>query len=247
MSWYMNKSMGRIAGACGLALALSGCAHDANRSPKELLSLSVSGLSGVDRYAFSGDTAIGAASGTASRPAAFRGTVQHHDQVSVQTEGGADEMPAGVHPLRLLNDVERMAARAEVVPEASNGQRTVLRITADPAKAAKVWTNRLRSEFALLKNKVPANGSAASARDAGTRSQEKPSALREAWDRELDRSGKEFEAMLSTMSVRSTSTLVIDRKKLLPLSLEERTEFRYEANGKPARESRTTRIAFKRS
>ncbi|MFC4809982.1 hypothetical protein [Paenibacillus sp. GCM10023250] len=239
----MNKAIGGI--ACGLALALSGCAHDANRPPKELLSLSVSGLSGVDRYAFSGDTAIGAGSETADRFAAFSGTVLNHDQVSVRAEGGTEAMPVGIHPLRLLNDVERTAASAAIVPEASNGKRTVLRITADPAKAANVWANRLRGEFAMLAKKVPAS-SAADAPGAGTRRLTKPSALQEAWTRELDRSRKQFEGMLSTLSVRSSSTLVIDRKKLLPLSLEERTEFRFTADGKPARESRTTRITFKR-
>lgn len=233
----------KIWAICCVCLLLSGCAYGNNRSPKELLSLSVSGLSGVDRYAFSGDAGIGSGSQTVSNPVAFHGTVENHNLVKVQGSS-LNALSSTVNPLELLNSIKATAVNTELVPEESNEEQTVLHITTDPKKAAALWANRLRGEFGLLEKKVPAN---LTAKQQGGQMHNAagPSALQEEWNGEIARSKRELEAMLSTMQVQSSCKLVIDRKKLLPRSLEERTIFRYQADGKPAEENRMTRLNFK--
>ncbi|NBD26407.1 hypothetical protein [Paenibacillus glycinis] len=235
----------RIAIYCCLLLAMAGCARSSNRSPEELLSLAVSGLSGVDRYAFQGNAGIGPNSRAAGNPVGFRGTVENHDQVSMRSIDPNTSATA-IHPLELLNEIEATAAKTELVPEESDKQRAVLRITADPKKAAAVWAERLRSELAMLEKKVPegtvARGKGERALNAAARS-----ALQEEWSKELAGSKKQLEVMLSTMQVRSVCKLVIDRKRMLPRSLEQRTDFRYQAGGENRSENRSMNLSFERS
>ncbi|QHT61861.1 hypothetical protein GXP70_18995 [Paenibacillus lycopersici] len=243
----MNRSKLIAIGA--VCLALTGCAHANNRSPQELLSLSVAGLSGVDRYAFSGETGIGTGTQADRNPSAYQGTVSNHNQVNVQGTGGS-MLPSQRNPLELLNEIEAAAVKTEIIPEESTGQRTVLRITTDPKKTAALWSDRLRGEFSLLEKKVPANVSAAPQGQGHVQTQAKPlspadqSALEAEWNGELAHSRRTLESMLATMQAQSTCKLAIDRKKLLPLSLEERTAFRYQVDGKPVEENRTTRLNF---
>lgn len=227
---------------CCVCLVLSGCAYGGSRSPKELLALSVSGLSGVDRYTFSGDAGIGSGSQTVSNPVAFHGTVEDHKVVKVKGSS-MNALTSTVNPLELLNSIKAAAVKTELVPEESNDEQTVLRVTTDPKHAAAKWATQLRGEFGLLEKKVPAN---LTAKQQGGQMHNAagPSALHEEWNGEIARSKRELEAMLSTMQVQSSCKLVIDRKKMLPRSLEERTIFRYQADGKPAEENRMTRLNF---
>ena len=58
----MKKVNGKLFLAIGCSIILTtGCASPVDhKSPQELLSLSVAGLSGIDRYRFSGQTGIAA-------------------------------------------------------------------------------------------------------------------------------------------------------------------------------------------
>ncbi|MBM7563538.1 hypothetical protein [Paenibacillus sacheonensis] len=227
-----------------LLLVTAGCSHGEGRSSNELLSLAVSGLSGVDRYAFSGDTRIGTGSQTSGTPVVFQGKVENHNQIAIQgIAPNAATTPFA--PLDLLGEIEKTAVKTELVPEESNGEQTVLRITADSERTAASWAERLRGELGMLEKKVPAK-TVVNLHSAQMRSLAAQTALQEEWQAELARSKKQLESMLAGLRVQSTSKLVIDKNKLLPLSVDQQTTFRYKADGKPMTESRSMRLRFKR-
>ncbi|REE88659.1 hypothetical protein A8990_108155 [Paenibacillus taihuensis] len=229
-----------------ILLILPGCGNAAdNRSPKELLSLSVSGLSGVDRYAFSGKTGIGFGdSKLVSKATSFEGTVENHNQVQVRASEN-DMFNTNVHPLDLLTEVQKSAQSTELVESESGNRTAVLHIKANDKLAVESWRNKLRTQFSALEQKVPAALSA-KMKSKQVKAAGKETALDKAWHEELTKSKRQLEDMLSTLQVQSDYRLIIDRKKLLPLQLEEQTILRYKAEGTPQQESRRTTVKFMR-
>ncbi|WP_308634514.1 hypothetical protein [Paenibacillus silvisoli] len=229
--------------ACGLLLTATGCGSAAdNKTPEELLSLSVSGLSGVDKYAFSGDTGIGLTEISPIKAMTFQGTVENHNNVRVKANN-PDSVASTIHPLEFLRQVEASAQTTELLPAESGNRTAVLRIKADEKKSKEMWTTKLRNEFSALEKKVP------SASDHGMKSKQstgsgKSSALDKEWREELSRSKAQLEAMLDSLQVQSQYRLIIDRKKLLPLKLEEKTRLNYKADGQSRTETRVTKLAF---
>lgn len=231
--------------ACGCWALLAGCSQTDGRSPEELLSLSVSGLSGVDRYAFSGTTVIASGNAASGRSVAFQGTVTGHDQVALQGSEGKDAGSA-VKPLEYLSRIEDTAVRTELLEAESDEEKVMLRITADPDKSASVWADNLRADFAMLEKQVPGSASGATAASNGERAGDpkKQEELRREWAAELKRSKQALDAMLATAKVTSTYKLAIDRQSLLPRSLEENTLFRYTVDGQNAEEKRITKLTI---
>ncbi|MBW7457551.1 hypothetical protein K0U00_26255, partial [Paenibacillus sepulcri] len=64
------------------------------------------------------------------------------------------------------------------------------------------------------------------------------------WQAEITRSGRLLEDMLSTLQVSSTYKLIVDKKRLLPLRLQEHTILRYKTQGEQRQESRISDITF---
>ncbi|RAP78096.1 hypothetical protein [Paenibacillus montanisoli] len=228
---------------CCVLLMAAGCGSAAdNKSPEELLALSVSGLSGVDRYAFSGNTGIGLTEISPIKAMSFQGTVENHSNVQVKANK-PNTLASAIHPLEILRQVEASAQKTELLPAESGNRTAVLRITADAKKAKDIWTTRLRNEFSALEKKVPsALVSKSQSKPGGGNGSE--SALEKEWMEELARSKVQLEKMLSTLQVQSQYRLIIDRKKLLPLKLEEKTKLKYRADGQTRTETRLTKLAF---
>ncbi|AZN42100.1 hypothetical protein [Paenibacillus albus] len=229
-----------------ILLMLPGCGNAAdNKSPQELLSLSVSGLSGVDRYAFTGTTGIGFGSGSVeSKATSFEGTVENHNQVQLKANEN-DTMSSNVRPLELLTEVQKSAQSTELIESESGNRTAVLRIKANEKLASENWRNKLRSEFSVLEQKMPtairAKMKSKQAVAAG-----KETELEKAWKEELAKSRSQLENMLSTLRVQSDYRLIIDRNKMLPLQLEEQTVLHYKAEGAQQQESRKTVVKFMR-
>ncbi|SEM75478.1 hypothetical protein [Paenibacillus sp. OV219] len=227
-------------------LMLSGCGKAAdNKSPQELLSLSVSGLSGVDRYAFTGKTGIGFGSSAAeSKATSFEGTVENHNQVQLKASEN-DTLSSNVRPLELLTEVQKTAQTTELVESESGTRTAVLHIKANEKLVSENWRSKLRSEFSVLEQKVPAAISATMKSKQAVAASKKTE-LEKAWQEELTKSKSQLEVMLSTLRVQSNYRLIIDRNKLLPLQLEEQTVLRYKAEGAQQQESRKTLVKFMR-
>lgn len=235
---------------CKLVLVIScpiifteGCASPVvHKSPQELLSLSVAGLSGIDRYRFSGETGIETEDRVEVKPTAFQGTVENHNQVQVKSnEAGA---LTGIirNPLELLKQVQSSAKKTELLSGESGERTAVLAITSDDKSAAKMWRNNLKEQFMQIANKMPAysKGNSINANSQFTRD-----TLAHEWKAELIRSGAEFNQMLSTLQVNSSYRLVVDRKRLVPLKLEENSVLHYRtSDGEHHTESRKTEMTF---
>ena len=131
----------------------AGCASPVDhKSPQELLSLSVAGLSGIDRYRFSGETGIETEDRVEVKPTAFQGTVENHNQVQVKSnEVGA---LTGIirNPLELLKQVQASAKKTELLNGESGERTAVLAITSDEKSAAKMWRNNLKEQFMQIAN-----------------------------------------------------------------------------------------------
>ncbi|MFC0330755.1 hypothetical protein ACFOLF_02490 [Paenibacillus sepulcri] len=220
----------------------AGCASSVeDRSPKELLALTVSGLSGVDHYTFKGTTNIATGDGMVIKPLSFQGTVKDHERLEVKSSdiGSSEDV---IHPLELLKQIEDTASAAELVPAESGNTTAVLLVKTEEKAAAEKWTAKLRSEFKDLQNSMPlAAGSGI--RQQSTKAETEASFQKE-WQAEITRSGRLLEDMLSTLQVSSTYKLIVDKKRLLPLRLQEHTILRYKTQGEQRQESRISDITF---
>ncbi|WP_274650484.1 hypothetical protein [Paenibacillus humicola] len=234
----MKKTMVSAAAA---VLLLTGCASGSSgKTPKELLALSISGLTGVDHYRFAGTAAV-SVDGAEEQPVAFQGTVKDHNDIEVQTSG--DKPVPGIgHPLELLKSIEASASRTELAADRSGNRTAVLHIQADEAKTGKLWADRIRGEFARLERRVPALSGLQSL--SGGKGRELQAAYEREWKQELDRSRARLDGMLKTLRVNADYTLVVDRTKLLPMRLQEHAELRYFADGAERSEVRTTDMTF---
>lgn len=228
--------------SCSIMLA-AGCASPVDhKSPKELLSLSVAGLSGIDRYTFSGQTGIETEDRVEVKSTAFQGTVENHNQVQVKSnEVGA---LTGIirNPLELLTQVQASAKKTELLKGESGEWTAVLAITSDEKTAAEMWRNNLKEQFKQIAKKMPAS---AKGNLIKAKSQSARDTFTHEWKEELIRSGAEFNQMLSTLHVNSSYRLVVDRKRLVPLKLEENSVLHYRtSDGEYHTESRKTQMTI---
>lgn len=226
-----------------LVVFAAGCASPVDhKSPEELLSLSVAGLSGIDRYTFNGQTGIAAGESVDVKSTAFQGMVQNHNQIQVKSK--ETEALTGIgNPLELLKQVQATAKQTELVSDQSGKWTSVLAITSDEKAAAKVWKKNLKDQFEQISKKMPAASAKGKAMTVKSRLIQHD--LAQEWQEELKRSGAEFNHMLSTLQVKSSYTLVVDRKHLVPLKLAETSVLHYKtSDGEQHTETRKTNMAF---
>ncbi|GGD65249.1 hypothetical protein [Paenibacillus nasutitermitis] len=222
-------------------LGIAGCASGSmNRTPDELLGLTVSGLSGVDHYTFKGTTKIAIGDGTVIKPISFQGEVRNHEQLEVKSSD-SDSAADLIHPLELLKEIEQSAASTELIAAESDKATAVLQIKTDEKAAARLWAGRLRSQFKQLQSSIP--GTEVSPLQQQDESQASAQFKKE-WDAELARSGRLLEEMLATLHVSSTYKLQLDRSKMLPLRLQEHTVLRYKTQGQQRQETRSSDVSF---
>ncbi|MBW7474203.1 hypothetical protein K0T92_05560 [Paenibacillus oenotherae] len=223
---------------------IAGCgAPSDDKTAEELLSLSIAGLSGIDHYTFSGVTGIAIADGSMPKPTTFEGTVEEHHRIQMKRGREPGTAPMG-SPYELLEQIQAGASSVVVVPSKSGSRTAVLRVEMDRTAALREWRERLRSDFDKV---IHGTGTGMSAEGKAARMMQanKGAVLEREWQREINRSRRKLEEMLRTLDVQTAYTLVIDRKRMVPLRLQEQTVLHYEAGGEGHQESRETDITLR--
>jgi len=211
------------------------------KTPKELLSMSVSGLAGIDSYTFVETSGVTSAAGIKSASVTYRGEVQEHNRILLQSED--KHTRSVIPPLELLTAIEAGASHVELLPSKSGLRTAVLRIDLDPAAAAKQWETQLNDSIARLDNLNSPLSQAGGSKALSANGNNSTEFDRE-WADEIARSKSELSKLLRNLRVESMYMLTIDRKRLLPLKLVEHTVLQYEAKGGKRKELRDSELIF---
>ncbi|WP_139998122.1 hypothetical protein [Paenibacillus paridis] len=220
------RAMATIFTVVAVMLAMAGCGKvGEKRSPEEWLSLSYSGLAATDQYAFTGSMSIKTAAGLEFKPEIFEGKVVDHQQLTLQSNG---EDPLHWNPVQVLealnNENEEVA-----ISEGPYEPGTIILLVTEPPRVSKArWEERLRLQLEQLGTNAPA----------------KDNPGRAEWSKELERSRQKLETMLSSMQAATQYELTIDRDRLLPLKMEEKTTFSYKYAKQAVTEERHTTVRF---
>ncbi|MCQ6560379.1 hypothetical protein [Paenibacillus mendelii] len=225
-----------------LLVVMPGCQttiHD--KTPQEMLSLTVAGLAAVDRYTFTGTTAIYGADASSAKPITFQGSVEDHNRVQVQSSEMTATANIVHHPYSLLKQIEDTANTTEEIAALSSDRTAVLRIEADQAAARRKWITEMNEAFerSVKDDKTAADGHRRLTVNESSRSdyeQERAT--------EISRLRKQLGEMLHSLEVQTSYRLVVDRKRLLPLKLQEHTVLQYKVEGQSQREERKAELAF---
>ncbi|MNZ88831.1 hypothetical protein D3C78_1077320 [compost metagenome] len=210
----------------GAVLPLYGCSGlSKQRSAEEWLSLSYSGLAATDQYSFSGSMSIKTAGGLEFNPQIFSGKVVDHKQLTVQS---GSEDPLHWNPVQVLGALKNGSRKVSILREDSSADTITLLIEETEASSKKSWEQRLRAQLDQVGANVPQGGGA----------------YRNEWVKELERSRLQLDAMLNTLQAKTAYELTIDRKRLLPLRMDEKSSLTYLQNGRGASESRYTTVRF---
>lgn len=211
------------------AAMLSGCSMVQERSPEQWLSLSYTGLAAMDQYAFTGSMRILLSGGVEFKPETFEGKVTDHEKLTLQSNSKEALYWNPMQLLESLNNAnEQVTISGEGIDDATNTETITLQIVEDRKVSKQRWEQRLQQQLDTLAQQAPLGNSI----------------LTKEWQQELERSRKELHEMLRTMKVNAVYELVIDKKRLIPLKLDNKTEFNYEKQNKPLTESRHTMIRF---
>ncbi|KRE40526.1 hypothetical protein [Paenibacillus sp. Soil522] len=207
-------------------LMMSGCSQvGEQRSPEEWLSLSYSGLAAMDQYAFTGSMSMKTEDGLEFKPEIFEGKVVDHQQLTLQTNS---EEPLNWNPVQVLETLNHANEEVRMANDTYDPETVTLMITEHTGITKKRWEQRLHQQLDQLGAKMPAVGSP----------------YRREWKEELTRSHKQLDDMLASMQAVTEYELVIDRDRMLPLKMEEKTSFSYKYDKKPISESRYTTVRF---
>lgn len=207
-------------------VSLYGCGSVLNRrSPEEWLSLSYSGLAAMDQYVFTGSMSIKTADGMEFKPQTFEGKVVDHQQLTLQT---SSEDPLHWNPVQVLEALNNTKKEISLMNDTNDPETVMLHIVEDEAVSKKRWEQRLRERLDQLAAKAPLEDSP----------------YKKEWVNELARSRKQLDAMLASLKAVSEYELVIDRNRLLPIKMDEKTVFSYTHTGKPYSEERYTTVRF---
>lgn len=215
--------------AAGFAI-LMGCAGAApNRTPEEWLSLSYSGLAAMDQYSFAGSMQIGMDEGVMFRPQMFEGKVVNHHQLTIQTD---HQDPLYWNPVEVLKTLTDSYENVEIVQQATgqaNANDTItIRAKEQESASKKRWESALRQGMEQLSvGIVHENGSKDPKREEI-----------------LEQATFQLDQMLDTLNVETEFDITIDKKRMLPLKMEERTSFAYTRNNHSIKENRQTSVRF---
>lgn len=213
----------------GTLLTLSACGRGAgDRTPEEWLSLAYSGLASTDQYAFTGSMSIKTAAGLEFKPEIFEGKVVDHKQLTVQTRS---QDPLRFNPVQVLQTLNETNDKVTIENGGAGKDSITLYIKEMTEASTEKWKQRLRGEL----DRIGEDAELAPPDGSGQKAE---------WTKELERSKRQLEEMLSTLQANTEYELVIDRDRLLPLSMDEQTSFRYSYKGKPASEERQTTVRF---
>lgn len=207
-----------------ISTSLSGCSG-MNRTPEEWLSLSIAGLAGTDRYAFSGQTTVSTPDGWTAAPLTFKGEIVDHDQLTAQTEQGKQ---LEWSPVELLEQLKKADKEVTMSKEAVDPATVKLQVHVADKSASELWKRQLTEELDSLSDNAPLEDSA----------------YKKEWTKELNESRQALSTMLQTLKVQSQYEVVIDRKNLVPLQLNEHTTLMYDKDNVHKEEKRMTNVIF---
>lgn len=213
----------------GLAVML-GCAGAVqNRTPEDWLSKSYSGLAAMDQYSFAGSMQIGMDEGVMFRPQMFEGKVVNHHQLTIQSDHQDPLYWNPVEVLKALNDsYETVEIVQQTEGEGNNSDTITIRVREKESASKKRWSNTLRQGMEQLSGGI-VQGSASN----GT----KRKAL-------LEQAKQELDGILETLNVVTEYDIIIEKQRMVPLKMEERTSFAYTRNNRPIKENRQTTVRF---
>ncbi|MGI2292919.1 hypothetical protein [Paenibacillus sp. GXUN7292] len=208
------------------SIALAGCNIMKPRlEAKDWISLAYAGLEATDHYEFTGSTSIEADGYSMMKPFTFQGKVTDHNQLTVQSSAEKSQYS---HPSQILRQLKADNYEASIVefgkdPETS-ASTVKIKLDELSENAKKRWEEQLKDQLKEIAVSLP-DGS-------GSHTKE--------WEEELKRSEEQLAAMLGTLQVSSSTAVVIDTARMLPLKLNEYTQFQYERDGKLMKEVRRT-------
>ncbi|MHA6484619.1 hypothetical protein ACX1C1_22245 [Paenibacillus sp. strain BS8-2] len=212
---------------------VAGCAADADsRTPEEWLSMAYSGLAAMDQYHFTGSVSMGMDEAVMSKPQMFEGKVMNHEQLTVQSD---ETTPVNWNPVDVLAKLSSSNAGVEIIDEGMTetesgaSQTLTIQVNEQSDITTKRWDSLLRQQFQEVAKSDLGRGSTS-----------------EDWRRIVSQSQEELNEMLAKLEVKSQYDIVIDKQRLLPLKMEEHTQFSYLRGGHPVSESRYTAIRFQR-
>ncbi|MFD0587945.1 hypothetical protein ACFQZE_08005 [Paenibacillus sp. GCM10027627] len=213
-----------------LTVLLAGCTSLGKRSPEEWLSLSYSGLAAMDQYAFSGSMSIGVENGVVIKPQMFDGKVVNHKQLTIQSDKSE---PLNWNPVEVLKSLSNTHESVEIVADGeldpSGAETLTLRVQEQSGVSKERWSRMLKGQMEQL-------GLQQTQRGAGAAGAEKSKLLKNA--------SNELNEMLNTLEVQTQYDIVIDKRKLVPLKVEEKANFLYHRKEKQVKEFRHALVRF---
>lgn len=209
----------------GLQCLLSGCGSDGQRSPADLLRLTVSGLSAREQYTFNGESVGTLEAG--EEKTVFIGTVQRHDGLKLKQVGGVTLLSSGsdrlgddgYNPSALLEGLLRHKAAVKLDEARSDSGTACLIVTPRKEQSQRLWRERLDKQWKGVQT------------------------LRAAHKSGLKSLGEQdWSVRMNTLQARTEYVLLVDRHRLVPISLTENSTLTYNAKDSIKEEKR--RIAF---
>lgn len=207
---------------------LLGCAGiTPNRTPEKWLSLSYSGLAAMDQYTFTGSMSMGMEEGVMFKPQMFEGKVVNHHQLTIQSD---QQDPLYWNPVEVLEALNKSHDTIEIIQDgerdASGVQSLLLRVQEKPNSSKEKWVNALSKGLKQLSGETIIGSK---------QSEHKRKEL-------LEDAARELEGMLDTLKVQTEYDILIDKKKMIPLKMEERTLFYYTRDRRSVKENRHTTV-----
>ena len=204
----------------------AGCgAMNSKLEGSDWISLAYAGLESTDHYEFTGSTSIEVEGNSILKPFTFQGKVTDHNQLTVQS---SSEQSQYSHPTQMMRQLKLDAGKATIIEKGVDSKTNVstikIKVDQQSERAKKRWEQQLKEQLQELKAALPSDS---------------PEHTKQ-WQEELSRSEEQLNAMLNTLQVSSSIAVVIDTARMLPLKLNEYTEFQYERDGKPMKELRRT-------
>jgi hypothetical protein len=232
----------------GLLLPLAACGGiESTHTAEETLALATAGLSGIDRYGFTVRTELLLDNQHKYETEAYEGEIIGHNQLKVWPQGGVKQMDAVSsedaqvrNPAGWLARVEKLDKTVEYVPEGADGTKIRLRIRLAPEAARQEIAAAMRDAFEQV-----AADAMGTAGGEGT-IQAADSKLQEAIEQEITQSRAKLEQLLAALEAESELLIDVERSRLLPLRMEERTVMQYVVGQAPRTENRATFVTFER-
>ncbi|MFD1955099.1 hypothetical protein ACFSL6_13200 [Paenibacillus thailandensis] len=207
-----------------LASIAMGTGCGAARTPDEWLSMTISGLEGTDQYVYEGQSVTSLSNGVTYSPKAIKGVIVDHKELATQTNAGV----RSVSPSDMLLSLQKVNKTVSFGPEQAGRNRLSLKVAVAEEDAKKLWSGYIRNEFEQLALNTPDN-------DVPYKAE---------WEQELERSRKELESRLATLSAQTDYEIIVDRSRMLPIELHETSVLAYAKKGGETEEKRDTVITF---